>query len=86
MPPAAYADWLEAQDSPGSLAEQGRQLFLALGCSGCHVNSARVRAPDLAGIWGRPVAIEGGVKIADAAYMRDSILQPEKEWRRATPR
>jgi cytochrome c oxidase subunit II len=78
LEPEDYARWLDARDGGLSLAEEGKALFRALGCSGCHGNSARVRAPDLAGIWNRPVATDSGVVTADAAYIRDSILQPMK--------
>lgn len=78
MTPQAYADWLDAQPAGESPAAEGKRLFSALGCSGCHGAGAEVRAPDLAGIWGRPVATDSGVVTADAAYVRDSILQPER--------
>jgi cytochrome c oxidase subunit 2 len=75
--PEDYAAWLDAQGAQMSLAEQGERLFRSLGCSGCHGASSAVRAPDLTGIWDRPVATETGVVTADTAYLRDSILRPE---------
>jgi cytochrome c oxidase subunit 2 len=39
-----------------------------------------VRAPNLAGIYGRPVALDNRqTVIADERYIRDSILQPTKD-------
>ena len=77
--PADYARWSAAQPQGDTLADQGRMLFDRLGCSGCHGASARVRAPSLAGVYGRQVPIEGGGFVtADEGYLRDSILLPQK--------
>lgn len=79
MEPAAYARWLRQQNVSGSLAAQGGDLFRSFGCSGCHSPGSRVRAPSLAGIFGRPQPLEsGGTVIADEAYLRDSILRPNR--------
>ncbi|MCP1365074.1 cytochrome c, partial [Halomonas sp. BBD48] len=57
----------------------GKQLFEAHGCSGCHMGKSSVRAPSLDGLYGRSVALESGeVILADEAYIRDSILQPDR--------
>ena len=78
--PGDYARWSAAQPQGDSLADQGRVLFERLGCSGCHGGSARVRAPSLAGVYGRPVPVEGGGFVtADEGYLRDSILLPQKQ-------
>ena len=38
-----------------------------------------MRAPDLAGLYGKPVPLEsGGTVTADAQYLRDSIVFPSK--------
>ncbi|MDF0602755.1 cytochrome c oxidase subunit II [Psychromarinibacter sp. C21-152] len=78
MEPEDYADWLDRQAQAPSMAEEGEALFRALGCSGCHGASSEIRAPELAGIFSRPVATETGTVTADATYIRDSILQPDK--------
>jgi cytochrome c oxidase subunit 2 len=79
MQPEAYAAWLNTQPNVDSPAAEGAALFRALGCSGCHENGS-VRAPPLAGIYGRPVALSNSTTtIADVRYLRDSILQPNKE-------
>ncbi|HET6726015.1 MAG TPA: cytochrome c oxidase subunit II [Gammaproteobacteria bacterium] len=80
MKQTAYADWLNDQQVPDSPAEKGAALFRAHGCSGCHMGNSAIHAPDLAGIYGKPVPLANGtMKIADAAYIRDSILFPSKD-------
>lgn len=79
MAPDHYEAWVDRQDAPTAPAQVGRNLFTAYGCSGCHAESSDVHAPPLAGVYGRPVQLEGGGSvIADHAYMRDSILLPRK--------
>lgn len=79
MEPADYASWLNQQQQQPSLAAQGEQLYRAYGCSGCHDPNSTVHAPSLEGIFGRPVPLQGGgTIIADQAYIRDSILLPNK--------
>ena len=79
MEPAAYALWADAGDTD-SLAQQGEALFRQLGCSGCHGPAATVHAPDLAGLYGKPVPLSDGSTVtADARYLRDSILLPSKQ-------
>ncbi len=75
-----YARWTAAQPQGDSLADQGARLFRQAGCSGCHGGSDRIRAPSLAGLYGRPVPVEGGGFVtADEGYLRDSILLPQKQ-------
>jgi cytochrome c oxidase subunit 2 len=80
LPPEQYAAWLSDQGEGETLAATGEKLFRALGCSGCHGNSSKVRAPPLENVYGRPVALANDATvIADERYLRDSILQPKKE-------
>ncbi|MBE7244797.1 MAG: cytochrome c oxidase subunit II, partial [Actinomycetospora chiangmaiensis] len=80
MEPEAYARWLSVQPEGDDLAHQGERLFSERGCAGCHAPGSAVHAPSLAGIWERPVPLEGGrFATADAAYIRDSILQPGRD-------
>lgn len=75
-----YAAWLQRQQTEASLAAQGGELFRDYGCSGCHTRNSPVHAPDLAGLYGRPVQLsDGSSVIADEAYIRDSILLPQKQ-------
>jgi cytochrome c oxidase subunit 2 len=79
MNPAEYQEWLTHGEQQ-SLARAGEEIFRSLGCSGCHMGSGVVRAPNLRGIYGRPVPLQSGrVIVADDGYLRDSILQPERD-------
>jgi cytochrome c oxidase subunit 2 len=80
MTPDDYARWSESQPGSENIAREGDKVFRALGCSGCHAPGASVHAPDLQGIYGRPVQLsDGRTVIADEAYLRDSILLPTKD-------
>lgn len=78
--PADYAAWLEG-GSPGTeLLSRGRLLFTRHGCSGCHDPNSRIHAPLLQGLYGRRVPLaDGSFVTADDRYLRDSILQPQRE-------
>lgn len=77
MQPADYAEWLAAEPANAGLAAKGEELFRSLNCSGCHGANSTVHAPDLDGLYGRPVHLaDGSVVTADEVYLRDSILQP----------
>ncbi len=77
--PQEYARWTSAQPQGDDLAHQGAALFRSLGCSGCHTPGATVHAPDLHGLYGRPVQLADGRSVtADEAYLRDCILLPAK--------
>jgi cytochrome c oxidase subunit 2 len=74
--PAEFSDWLNSH-AEGSLALQGRKLFLKLQCVTCHSANAKARAPVLEGLYGQTVPLQDGRKvIADEAYLRESILNP----------
>jgi cytochrome c oxidase subunit 2 len=80
MEPADFESWLSRQDVGGTLASEGAALFRELGCSGCHTGQASVRTPSLAGLYGKPVALQGGgIAVADEGYIRDSILRPRSQ-------
>jgi cytochrome c oxidase subunit 2 len=75
-----YAKWLTSNDAGGTLADQGRALFIRYGCAGCHLGGGTVRAPSLAGLYGSPVPLsDGSTVIADDRYIRDSIMQPKSQ-------
>lgn len=75
-----YRDWLDSQEATGSLADQGRQLFLKFQCITCHSSDAEARAPVLEGLYGRTVSLRDGRRaVADDAYLRESILYPEEK-------
>jgi cytochrome c oxidase subunit 2 len=77
--PDEHAAWLR-EHAEGSAALEGRKLFLKLQCVSCHRADAEARAPLLEGLHGRRVALKGGGSVvADAAYIRESILVPAKQ-------
>jgi cytochrome c oxidase subunit 2 len=79
MMPTEYERWLQFGTSEETPVSTGARLFQRLGCSGCHAPNATVRAPLLAGIYGKPVPLAGGdMVIADDGYIRDSILLPQR--------
>lgn len=79
MRPEDYAHWREVQPQSDTLAAEGEALFHSLGCSGCHDPASPVHAPDLRGIYGRPVPLQDGRHVvADDAYIRDVILMPQR--------
>ena len=75
-----YLKWRDEQPHSDDIAAEGEALFRAFGCSGCHAPNSAVHAPDLRGVFGHMVPLEGGRNVlADEAYIRDSILQPQKD-------
>ena len=80
MEPAEFARWLAAHPAAENMASRGADLFRHYGCSGCHGANASVHAPNLAGLFGKPVPLSNGTTVvADERYVRDSILLPERE-------
>ncbi len=58
-----------------SPAAEGEQLFTSLGCVACHTTGV---GPNLKGVYGSQVQLQGGgTVVADDAYIRESILQPQ---------
>ncbi|HTL66051.1 MAG TPA: cytochrome c oxidase subunit II [Lacunisphaera sp.] len=80
LPPARYAEWLERGNAMEDLTQRGRRLFLRYNCSGCHDQPAAVHAPVLTELYGAMVPTSDGRMLrADDAYLRDSILWPQKD-------
>ena len=82
-----FDEWLQGINSrqgtinpvDGSLAAEGKQQFLRLQCSNCHMANAsqQPRAPTLEGLYRSRVPLKGGgAEIADEAYILESILNP----------
>jgi cytochrome c oxidase subunit 2 len=70
-----YDAWLK-QHAEGSLALEGRKLFLKLQCVTCHSPDSQA-APILEGLYLKTVQLRGGgTVIADDNYIRESILRP----------
>jgi len=79
MPEDEYVDWLNSH-AEGSLALEGRKLFLKLQCVTCHSANARARAPVLEGLYMQRVRLtDNSTAVADDSYIRESILFPKKK-------
>ncbi|HEY2828205.1 MAG TPA: cytochrome c oxidase subunit II [Pirellulales bacterium] len=79
MNPADYDEWLNLR-AEGSLALEGRKLFLKLQCITCHSANAQARAPLLENLYGQLVPLRGGgAAVADDNYIRESILNPQSK-------
>jgi cytochrome c oxidase subunit 2 len=76
MEPKDYEAWLAGGGTTGSLAQKGEQLFQQLGCVNCHLTNGQGRCPNLVGVWSKPQRTNAGVVVADAGYVRESILNP----------
>lgn len=80
MPPERYARWLEEGDATVGTSQRGFALMREHGCTGCHSANSTVHAPELAGLLGRVVHLQSGRSlIADETYVRDSIIEPQKD-------
>jgi cytochrome c oxidase subunit 2 len=78
--PTDYQQWLRENAPTTTMTANGERLYRALGCSGCHGENSRIRAPSLSGVYGRPVPLESGETVlADDRYLRDSILLPQRQ-------
>jgi cytochrome c oxidase subunit II len=78
MEPSDYAAWLSG--SSGGEANPvavGEKLFVEKACITCHLANGTGRAPSLNGMYGAQVLLaDGSTVVADEAYIRESILQP----------
>jgi cytochrome c oxidase subunit 2 len=70
-----YVNWLNSK-AEGSLALEGRKLFLKLQCVTCHSRETQ-RAPLLEDLYRSRVLLDDGRTVtADEGYIRESILRP----------
>jgi len=74
-----YQNWLGGNRNQVSPIEAGRALFARFGCASCHGASGEgARCPPLTGVYGAPQRFaDGRTLVADEAYLRESILQPQ---------
>jgi cytochrome c oxidase subunit II len=76
MQPEDFQKWLGGvtEESP---AQTGEKLFTEFNCVNCHATGARQRCPQLGGLYGTDVLLEGGGKAKfDESYIRESIVTP----------
>jgi len=77
MERSEWENWASGGGTTGSLSEQGEKLFTQNGCSTCHLLDQQGRCPVLRGLHNKPVQLaDGRTVLADDAYLRESILQP----------
>ncbi len=77
MDQRSYDNWASGGGSQGTLAEQGEKLFQQFGCATCHLLDQQGRCPILRGLYNKPVQLsDGRTVLADDAYIRESILDP----------
>jgi cytochrome c oxidase subunit II len=77
MEPTAFQAWLAGGTGSESLASAGAKLFQQHACNTCHRSDSLARGPNLEGLYGKPVALDGGgTVIADESYIRESIVMP----------
>jgi len=62
-------------------AAKGKLVFIQTGCNACHMNTAvGDQYPDLRGLYGSQVKLkDGATVVADEAYLRESITNPNKQ-------
>jgi cytochrome c oxidase subunit 2 len=79
MEPQDFQNWLAgggaAAESP---VAAGEKLFTDLACITCHTNDATARGPNLTNLFGHQVQLQdGSTVVADEAYIRESIVNPQ---------
>jgi len=78
MEPHDYQAWLGGERHGRTPAASGEALFVSKACNTCHRQDTAARAPILAGLIGKRVALQGGRSVlADEGYVRESILNPQ---------
>jgi len=82
VPPAGAAAGATsgaAGAAPEGMAKAGEGVFLQKGCLACHMAAPGSLGPNLAGVFGKERKfVDGSTKVADEAYLRESILTPLK--------
>jgi cytochrome c oxidase subunit 2 len=85
MQPDDFQKWLGGvtEESP---VQTGEKLFSNFNCVNCHATGARQRCPQLGGLYGTDVPLEGGSTAKfDEAYIRESIINPNAKIVRGYP-
>ncbi|HTU24200.1 MAG TPA: cytochrome c oxidase subunit II [Pirellulales bacterium] len=76
MRPDRYQAWLSSS-AEGSLALEGRKVFLKYRCLSCHSADENARAPVLESVFGHLAPLRDGKSaMVDENYLRESILHP----------
>ena len=76
MEPADFQQWLSGNPAGETMVQAGERLFGRLNCASCHREGGK--GPPLSGVFGKPVRLaDGSAVMADDAYLRESILNPQ---------
>jgi len=78
-----YLKWL-AEKSPETIDAMGLKVIQNNACTGCHsLDGTKLVGPSFKDLWGAErIVVEDGKEItvvADSAYVRESILEPDKQ-------
>ncbi|KAB1073940.1 cytochrome c oxidase subunit II [Methylobacterium planeticum] len=77
MTQSDYQHWLTHGGAQITAVAAGRAIYNAYGCGACHDAGSTVKAPKLAGLYGREVRLADGRSVtADETYLREKILNP----------
>jgi cytochrome c oxidase subunit 2 len=80
MEPTEFAEWIaEGGQSvaPMTMAQAGEKVYNRVACNNCHGGQDTLRAPALAGIFGKTRRMSNGDTVTvDESYLRESILKP----------
>jgi cytochrome c oxidase subunit 2 len=72
-----YQRWLIGAAGQ-SMAEAGKALFEQRGCISCHSEQPGSIGPHVAGLFGATIELaDGRTALADEAYLRESIVEPQ---------
>ena len=76
----ASQDHSVAREPESTMASAGRDLATRYGCFGCHTVDGQPHiAPTWRNLWGRRVLLsDGSTRIADAAYLTESMMRPDR--------
>jgi cytochrome c oxidase subunit 2 len=78
MAPADFQAWLAGGAGSDSPVAAGEKLFSSLACNTCHMQNQQGRGPVLTNVFGSKVELQNGATvIADEAYLRESIVNPQ---------
>jgi cytochrome c oxidase subunit 2 len=78
MEPPDFQQWLSGGRAEDSPVAAGAKLFQDLVCNTCHMGDTQGRGPVLTGVYGKLVQLQGGgTVLADDAYLRESIVNPQ---------
>jgi cytochrome c oxidase subunit II len=87
LTPPDFETWLSKNGRSGTLAANGKVIYMRYGCGGCHENQhaaagapSAVRAPPLEGLYGSRVPLsDGRIVTADDRYLHDAIVLPDRQ-------